>query len=259
MKKISNKLLNSIHFEYLIQSVKNGKETAEIYRELNEDKQYPISLPTVRDAVKFVKKNGDKAVELLAASRQEIVEISNNIKEIAPTLTDTLKRRTLLLKEILYRKEELIKAQKEGDRVDKLRKQLQEFKELYLTTDDKSLIEQQLRNIDAFIVSNFANYMFKTSIENLIRQYIMDSHEIFKYCENWISKYDIFNLVEKVVTKVAESSMLVFGNYIKRESPEKREEIILKFKEAVERTLREVREEELKLGDESEYDQEKYK
>ena len=87
----------------------------------------------------------------------------------------------------------------------------------------------------------------------------MDSHEIFKYCENWISKYDIFNLVEKVVTKVAESSMLVFGNYIKRESPEKREEIILKFKEAVERTLKEVREEELKLGDESEYDQEKYK
>ena len=59
MKEIKNKLLNSIYFEYLVQSVKNGKEAPDIYKELNEEKGYPISLPTVRDAVRFVKKNGE--------------------------------------------------------------------------------------------------------------------------------------------------------------------------------------------------------
>lgn len=259
MKEIKNKLLNSIYFEYLVQSVKNGKEAPDIYKELNEEKGYPISLPTVRDAVRFVKKNGEKAVELLAESRKEIAEISDNIKEIAPTLTNTLKRRTVLLKEILSRKEELLKAQKEGGRVEKLRKMLEELKVLYFETEDKSLVEQQIRNIDAFIVSNFSNYLIKTNVESLIRQYIMDTHEIFKYCENWISKYDIFNLVEKVVTKVAEASMLTFGNYIRKETQQKREEIVAKFKLEVEKILKEIQEEELNLGDEAEYDKDKYK
>ena len=57
MKEISNKLLKSVHFEYLINAVKNGKEPPQICKELNEEKNYPISLPTVREAVKFVKKN----------------------------------------------------------------------------------------------------------------------------------------------------------------------------------------------------------
>lgn len=254
MREIRNKLLNSVHFEYLLNSVKNGKETGEIYRELNEDKSYPISLPTVRDAVRFIKKNGEKAVSLLAESKKEIVEIADDVQKMAPMLTNTLKRRTVLLKEILQRKEELLKATKEGERIEKLRKMLEELKTTYLETEDKSIVEQQIRNIDAYIVSNFANNLIRGNIESMIRQYIMDTHEIFKYCETWTSKYDIFNLIEKVVTKVSEASMFVFGNFIKRETPEQREYLIQRYKEEVQGVLKEA-EEELKLGDEEQYDE----
>ncbi|MCM1260607.1 MAG: hypothetical protein NC222_06590 [Staphylococcus sp.] len=256
MKEIKNKLLRSVHFEFLLNSVKNGKEAAEIHRELNEDKSYPISLPTVRDAVRFIKKNGEKAVSLLAESKKEIVEIADDIQKIAPMLTNTLKRRTVLLKEILQRKEELLKATKEGERVEKLRKMLEELKTTYLETEDKSIVEQQIRNIDAYVVSNFANNLIRASLESLIRQYIMDSHEIFKYCENWTSKYDIYNLIEKVVTQVSEASMFVFGNFIKRETQEQRDYLIKRYKEEVQNVLKEV-EQELKLGEEEQYDEKK--
>lgn len=253
-----NKLINSVYFEYLVQAVKNGKEAGDIWRELNNEKGYSVSFPTVRAAVKYVKKYGEKATELLASSKQQISNISEEIREIAPLLTNTLKRRTVLLKEILLRKEEVLRAQKEGNRVQQLRKLLEELRTIYLETDDASIIERQIKDIDTFVVNNFASKMMSTNTESLIRQYIMDTHEIFKYCENWTSKYDIYNLIEKVVTKVAEASMLVFGNMIKKETPERKEYIVNKFKKEVEEILKQVEEEELKIGEKENYDEKKY-
>ena len=252
-----NKLSTSIHWDYVINAVNNGTPIKTLWRILNEEKHYKVSLPTVRDAVKYIRSNNGNVLKLIEKNRKAALDITEDIKNKVPALSNTLKRRAHLISELMERKKEVLFAQKEGERIKKLKELIYELR-CRLACQETDKIEICINNIEAYITANFTQHKLQPHLEHIIKDYIMSIHEVFKYAEQWTSKYDIYNLMEKLSYELSSSAIKVFGSYIKDLSEEEREKIISNFGKEVKRIFKQVETEELKIEDDEEYDEKKY-
>lgn len=252
-----NKLASSPHWEYIINAVNNGIAIKVLWRTLNQEKKFKVSLPTVKKAVRYIKANNGNILKLVEKNRKAALDITEDVKKKIPSLSNTLKRRASLITELLERKKECLNAQQEGKRVEKLNELLDELNER-LNIQDMSLIQESIRTIKTYITLNFTQYSFKPQLESLIKEYIMNIHEIFKYAEQWTAKYDIYNLLEKLSYDISSSAIKIFGEYLKDLDENDRRRVVEDFSKEVKRALKQIEVDELKIEDEENYDESKY-
>lgn len=252
-----NKLAYSPHWKWIISAVKDGMKIKTLWRVLNEEKKYSVSLPTVKKAVRYIRANDCDTLKLLERNRKAAMAITEDVKEKVPALANTLKRRASLISELLERKNEVLNAQKEGERVKKLFAMLDELSER-VNCQNAEMIDLCIKNIRIYIAQNFTEYQFKGNLETIIRQYIMDIHEIFKYAEQWTAKYDIYNLLEKLALDLSASAIKVFGKYLSNLTEEERIKVVDDYKREVKSAMRKIEVDELKIEDEDNYDETKY-
>lgn len=239
------KIENSIYWATVVSSVNSGMEAPEIYKLLNEDKGYKVNLAAVRRAVQKVKRDGPNALLLENDAKAALMQMDQKISDAAPNMSDIMSRRMNLLKNIIDRKQLLIDAQKEGDRTIVLRKMIEDL----ANCENISEREQKKNIVLRYVSSNFSNAKMNPSIEAIIRQYTMDTHDIFKYVEQFIDKYDVCNLIEKMSINVAKAAIDVFSKYIVKETEEERNKIISSFKSKVNQCLDDIKEKNLGIID----------
>ena len=240
------KLENSVYWATLVKCVNSGMEPPDVYKFLTEEKGYKVNIMAVRRAVDKVKREGANALLLEDEAKKAIIQMDKNIEEAVPNMTSLIGRRTHLLKNILERKQMLIDSQNEKSRTAELKKMVEAFSFCKNDEERKVLQNKVLKFIDA----NFQNCLINTSVESLIRQYTMDTHEIFKYVEQFLDKYDVCDMVENMSIKVAKAAIDVFSKYIVKETEEERARIINSFKSKVNQCLEDIKEKNLGIVDE---------
>ena len=110
-------------------------------------------------------------------------------------------------------------------------------------------INPTIQSLKTYVRVNFKGNKPDPAVENLIRLYTQDIHEVCKYVEVWTSKYEINALLEKMCKEITKAAVESFGNYLKKESPVIREKIIENFISRVDGIISDIKEYELKLGD----------
>lgn len=255
-----NKLITSPYWAYCVNAVRAGITGRMLCKILNEDKKFKVSLREVQLAIKYIKKYNCDAMKLVQKGKEAAELITQDMKRIGPALSNTLQRRSSLLQELVERKKAVLQAQTEGKRTNALVDLIMQLKELVMSENpSKAEIEQQINVINNFVTLNFSSSRLIPQYEQLIRNYIMDIHEVFKYAEQWTSKYDIYNLLEKLSYDITEVSIKVFGQYLKTLTKEEREELVKTYGEEVKKALQNIAVEELKLEDDDDYEENKYK
>ena len=256
----NNKLITSPYWAYCVNAVRAGISGRMLCKILNEDKKFKVSLREVQLAIKYIKKYNCDAVKLIQKGKEAAELITQDMKRIGPALSNTLQRRSSLLQELVERKKAVLEAQKEGNRTNMLVDLLMQLKELTKSESaSKAEIEQLINVINNFVTMNFTSRRLVPQYEQLIRNYIMDIHEVFKYAEQWTSKYDIYNLLEKLSYDITAVSIKVFGQYLKQLTREEREELVKKYGEEVKKVLQNISVDELKIEDDTDYDEQKYR
>ena len=244
----STKLFNSPYWTDVVDMVKNAANPYSVYRYLNEDKKFKVSYPTVLTACQYIRLNGDKALALFKESEKAVLKENEEIKKIAPSLTNMFTRRTNLITEILKRKMELLNLQKEGDRVLDLIKMLDIYNNEMIKNLKPNITNQELidfskkyTKIIDYIKGNFTSYKIDTNVEGLIRNYIKDLHDIYKYVEEFTGKYDIMNVIDNLSLDITRSAVETFGKFIRQETPEVRSEILNKFKQSIKSIVNDIK------------------
>lgn len=255
-----NKLMTSPHWGYCVNAVKAGISGRMLYSILNNEKGFHVSLREVQNAVKYIQKYNCDAVKLIQKGKDAAALITQDMREIGPALSSTLQRRSNLLQELIDRKKAVLEAQSEGNRTNLMVDLLMKLGDIVKQDNfSKAEFEQQLKLIMNFVTMNFTSARIVPQYEQLIRNYIMDIHEVFKYAEQWTSKHDIYNLLEKLSYQITEISIRVFGQYLKQLTKEQREELVKVYGDEVKKALHDIAVEDLKLEDDEDYDEQKYK
>lgn len=226
------KLFNSPYWSEVVDMVNNGMMPKEILSYLNNVKKFSISYPSLLENIQYIRAHRGQALALANQTEMAILEVNDEMKKIAPHLTNMFKRRTNLINEILKRKDILLKKQNEGTRTVEMIKLLEQLLK-YINDGDKKAQLSQYNNIMDYLKANFTLQNNDSKVEGLIRNYIFDLHEIYKYVEEFTGKYDVFNIVDELTVNITRSAIEIFGGYIKKDTPENREKILAKFKDVV--------------------------
>ena len=240
------KLFNSPYWVEVVDMVNNGMMPKEILSYLNNVKKFSISYPSLLENIQYIRAHRGQALALASQTEMAILEVNDEMKKTAPHLTNMFKRRTNLINEILKRKEILLKKQNEGTRVVKMIKLLEELLK-YINNDDKKSQITQYHKILEYLKVNFSLHDNDSKLESLIRNYIFDLHEIYKYVEEFTGKYDVANIVDKLSIEISRSAVDIFGSYIKKDTPENREKILNEFKNAVKSITNDIKENDLNI------------
>lgn len=248
-KRATNKLTNSKHYKFILDCIEKDFNAAEIKRQL-ELKGMSVSFPTINNFIKKVRRDGINYTQFNNEAEKTALAINEKLKKL-PELSSIFNRRNYLLDNLLTRRQKLIDYADEYDRVKVMIEGLDALEQM-IKNNEVTKIKPTLETLRAFIRSNFKSSKPNPSIENLIRFYTNDIHEICKYVELWTSKYEINELLEKVCRDITKAAVESFGNYLKKESPVIREKIKENFINRVDGIIKEVKEYELKIGDKHE-------
>lgn len=241
-----NKIRDSIYYKFTLDCIKNGLGPAQIMRELNK-RGMNVSLPTVRGFFKDVRKQGINVEQMNSRLDDTAMILNNKLKQI-PKLSTIFNRRNFLVENLLARRQRLMDYADEGPRTEKLIKMFYEL-ENFIKNNEQSKTLSMIESIKQFIKINFKAYKPDCSIENLIRSYTMDIHEICKYIEQWTSRYEINELLEKTCKEITKCAINSFGNYLKDESENTRNKIIDNFINSIDNILKDIKNYELELGE----------
>lgn len=241
------KLFNSPYWTEVVDMVNNGMMPKEILSYLNNVKKFSISYPSLLENIQYIRAHRGQALALANQTEMAILEVNDEMKKIAPQLSNMFKRRTNLINEILKRKERMLKRQNEGTRVSNLLKLLEKLLFAINNNDDKRIQVSKYEDVIAYIRANFLQYNDDPRFETIIRGYVMDLHEIYKYVEQFTGKYDVSNIVDKLSIEITRSAVDIFGGYIKKDTPENREKILNKFKDAVKSITNDIKENDLNI------------
>ena len=198
MKKQSiteKKLFNSPYWTEVVDMYNNGMVPKEIWRYLNNVKKYKISYPSLLENIQYIREHRNQALAITRQTEMAIIEVNDEMKKLAPHMTNMFKRRTNIISEILKRKDRMLKKQDEGTRVGKLINFLEELNES-IKTSTKEIQLRNCSNIIDFVRGNFSPHNDDPKIEPMIRNYLMDLHEIYKYVEDFTGKFDVYNIVD---------------------------------------------------------------
>ena len=246
MNKGKNKIKQSVHYKFILDCIEKDYNVKKI-QELLEQRGMKLSVATISKFIKEVKMQGINVTQFKNDTENTALAINEKLKKI-PELSTIFKRRNFLMENLLVRRQKLMDYEDEKDRVSEL---LNMFNSLsnFIKNKEDSKILPTLDTIRAYIRSNFKGFKPDASVENLVRAYTMDIHELCKYVEQWTSKYEINELLEKMCKEITKCAIESFGNYLKKESPVIRQKIIENFVNGVEAIIKDIKDYELELGE----------
>ena len=249
MIKGTNKLRDSIYYKFALDCIQQGLNPNQLYKELLK-KGMKVSIPTVRDFYKDVKKQGINVEQMNSKLDTTAMQLNDKLKSM-PKLSTIFNRRNFLVETLLSRRQRLIDYADEGPRTEKLMEMFFDLENM-IKNKETTKIFPTIDMIKRFIRVNFKPTKPDASIENLIRFYTMDIHDICKYIEQWTSRYEINDLLEKMCKEITKCAINAFGNYLKNEKEETREKIINAFVNNVDNILKDIKDYELKIGEQYE-------
>lgn len=242
----TNKLTNSKHYKFILDCIEQDLNAAEIQRQL-EKKGMKVSFPTINNFIKKVKREGINFTQFNNEAEKTALAINEKLKEL-PELSSIFNRRNYLLDNLLKRRQKLQEYEDEGNRVQVLIEGLNSLEKM-IEKKEITKINPTIQSLKTYVRVNFKGNKPDPAVENLIRLYTQDIHEVCKYVEVWTSKYEINALLEKMCKEITKAAVESFGNYLKKESPVIREKIIENFISRVDGIISDIKEYELKLGD----------
>lgn len=247
------KIETSIHEKFILDCIEKDLKGPEIHR-LLEEKGVNISIPTINNYIKKVKKQGINLAQFKKDAESTAIQINNKINNIKE-LSGIFNRRNFLIDSLLDRKKKLLEFADEGNRTEILLQKFYLIKDIIERNKKTVPIEdyQQLnltwQFLQTFIKGNFKDTRPYPQIEDLIRKYTMDIHEVCKYVEQWTSRYEVEALMEKLCEMLTKAAVNTFGPLLKRETENYRQEYIKKFVNEVEKAMQELKEYQLNLGE----------
>ena len=249
----STKIENSIHKKFILDCIEKGMSSQEIEKALAA-KGAKITVPTIRKYMKFVRKQGVNVTQFKEQAETNALQLNEKLKNI-PELTTIFSRRNFLVEQLLERRNKVLEFVNEGKPSSTLFLTLYELKELVdkykINNDEKTFTE--LKNkfdfLQRFCNANFLKDGIYPKLEDTIRNYTMDIHELCKYVEQWTSKYEVEALMEKLAEMITKAAVTTFGPLLKKQNEEERKKYINKFIEEVESAVNDIKQYQLDLGE----------
>ena len=240
------KIEESIHRKFVLDCIEKDLSVVQI-RKLLLDRGMNVSTPTIRAFVRKVKEEGINVTQLKEKQSSTALAINDKLKEI-PELASVFGRRNFLIETLLDRRSKLLEYANEGNRVsllvDDLNKLEQHIKDKELT---KAVMD--ISGIKHYVKNNFKQYRPDVAVENVIRAYTTDIHEICKYVEQWTSNYEVSEIVKEVCKGLTKIAIESFGPMLKKENPEYRDKCIQKFIDNVDKLVEQIQEDNIKFGE----------
>lgn len=246
-----NKIHNSIYQKFIIDCIEKGMVGAEISRALKE-KGASISVPTINKFIKEVRSQGINVAQFNAKTESTALAVNEKLKQV-PELSSIFTRRNYLIDNLLDRRKKVLDYANEGKRseivysttanilekVDKLKRKL--------PPEDYLDLDNQVKFLRSYCMAHFLPDEISTQLEDTLRKYTMDIHEICKYVEQWTSKYEIEALLEKLAELITKAAVITFGPLLKTQLEEERQYYIDTFIKEVENAVSEVKEYNIQL------------
>lgn len=257
MPKSSVKIENSIYKKHILECIEKGMNANEIERHLAE-RGIKLTNPTIRKYMRYVQQQGLNVTQFKEQAESNALQINEKISKI-PELTTIFTRRNFLLEDLLERRKKALEFVNEGKRTRTIFQTVSDmFTLLNKLRDDsdeklnkEAFAELRLKMdfLQRFINQNFLKDSIYPQLEDTIRKYTMDIHELCKYVEQWTSKYEIEALMEKLTEMITKAAVSTFGPLLKKQNNEERQQYIDKFIKEVESAVQDLKDYQLKLGE----------
>lgn len=257
MPKIPQKIENSIHKKFILECIEKGMNGSEIEKALFE-RGAKLTAPTIRKFIEYVRKTGLNVTKFKEESESAALQINEKLQQI-PELTTIFTRRNFLLEDLLERRKKTLEFVNEGKRTGTVFATISEMFTLLNKLRDESdeklnrevFAELRLKMdfLQRFVNNNFLKDSIYPQLEDTIRKYTMDIHELCKYVEQWTSKYEIEAMIEKLVETITKSAAITFGPLLKKQTEEERKRYIDKFIKEVEEAVNNIKEDKLNIGE----------
>lgn len=250
------KVENSLYQKFILDCIEKDMNASEITKALNE-KGANFSIPTISKFIKKVKKNGGVNIaQFKTEAESKALQINEKLQKI-PELTGVLSRRNFLIDNLLDRRKKVLEYANEGKRSnivyqssDRLLAMLEKFRP-DLKSEQYLALEIEVKFLRNYIKAHFLPDEIFPQLEDTLRKYTMDIHEICKYVEQWTSKYEVDSLLEKLTEMITRSAVSTFGPLLKKQTEEERKCYIDKFITEVESAVQDIKEYEIKLSENS--------
>lgn len=251
MLREPKKIKNSTYKKFILDCIEKGMSAFEIERVLKQ-KGIKITSPTIRTFMNFVKQQGVNVAQFREQAETNALQLNEKIKNI-PQLTTIFSRRNYLVEQLLDRRNKVLEYVNEGKRTGTILVTVSEIQELLNKLKDDSNKQAVVELKDKFLfLQNFCNSNFLKDaiypqLEDTIRKYTMDIHELCKYVEQWTSKYEIEALLEKLTEMITKAAVTTFGPLLKKQNEEERQKYINKFIQEVENAMNDIKQYQLNI------------
>ena len=184
MLKPPQKIETSIYKKFILECIEKGMNAPEIEKALLA-KGAKITNPTIRKYMEYVRKQGLNVTQFKDQAEANALQINDKIKSL-PELTTIISRRHFLVEELLQRRKKVLEFINEGKRASTIFTTLVDInlllEDIKATTDSKkfSEIKQKVIFLQEFCSRNFLRDSIYPQIEDTVRKYTMDIHEICK-------------------------------------------------------------------------------
>lgn len=245
------KIQNSIHQKFILDCIEKGMNGSEIRRALLE-KGNNVSVPTINKFIKEVKRQGVNVAQFKSKTESAALAINDKLKEM-PELSSVFNRRNYLIDNLLERRKKVIEFANEGKRSKIIFHKVAEILNLMdklkskMPLEEYIALEREIKFLTNYCNTHFLPDEIFPQLEDTIRKYTMDIHEICKYVEQWTSRYEIESLMEKLTELITKSAVSTFGPLLKKQTESERQHYIDKFIKEVEVAVEEVKDYQIKL------------
>lgn len=251
MLKEPKKIENSIHKKFILDCIEKGLSAAEIEKQLLQ-KGVKLTSPTIRAYMRFVKQQGINITQFKEQAETNALQLNEKIKNI-PELTTIFSRRNYLVEQLLQRRNKVLEFVNEGKRANVVFSSIAELEEMLyklkpcLKDEQYNQIKMKFEFLRNYCNANFLKDSIYPQLEDTIRKYTMDIHELCKYVEQWTSKYEIEALLEKLTEMITKSAVTTFGPLLKKQNDEERKKYIDKFIQEVENAMQDIKQYQLNI------------
>lgn len=251
MLKEPKKIENSVHKKFILDCIEKGLSATEIEKQLL-NKGVKLTSPTIRTFMKYVKQQGINVTQFKEQAETNALQLNEKIKDI-PELTTIFSRRNYLIEQLLARRNKVLEFVDEGKRSQIMFTTIANLQEVLLKIkpklDEKEFQEfrTQFDFLRNYTNAHFLKDQIYPQLEDTIRKYTMDIHELCKYVEQWTSKYEIEALMEKLTEMITKAAVTTFGPLLKKQTDEERQKYIDKFIKEVESAVQDIKQYQLNI------------
>lgn len=208
---------NSPYYGLVLELIDKGLNYAEIHKEVVK-RGYKVSYWSIKESCKKVQRRGTTAVSATIKENEKTAyAFIDQLKEYGPSMGSVVDRRNKLITDLMERRQILIDRQDENKVKKELLKKIDIFRSSLKQVQDPALratMEADIKTIHDLVQKKLTNVAVQTSVENTILQYTTAVDNILRYVEQWVSKYDVYILIEEITKKVAEAAANAFSVFI---------------------------------------------